>query len=719
MDKDTLLRDASVFSDPATEPSISEGLSTIDVLMTRNGDKIRFSVDRQSGQVSVHAANSQRFSSFSSLLASSLFADIRRLSATQRNIFANFDDSKYIEAEGTITRDGNPISSKLNCLSLDELLSPGDFSSKCVRVVLLDGQAGVGKTSLIRRILVRRARHVNSTPIIHVESRGGRLYGLNQLLAASLDSLRAAFTFDQVPALIRHGLLHVAIDGFDELVDSEGYADAWAALSDFISEIGGSGSIILAGRDTFFDQQAFGERLSDTRQRINLIGARLSPISNNNAREYLKLSGWSPDELSKQEASDILTDGSYALRPFFLRVIAEAPVKSWETLARNETLRNTLVWQFLAREASIIREKTSLQQNTAEEHLYRVFCEIAAEMASTESDAVDTSFIELLIETIFGDVIGSTELGRLTYKAGSIALLEQDARRGFRRFPHTELSNYFLAHAIMTSEWSSSARRLLARANMGGDLLGIFSEEFAQIDDEKAKRFISMIERAMATEKSSGGQLDANLGSLWVATLSRPIEGMERVLKDYELNEVALTGICAEGILKNIIVNRMDVRGADLRQISFINTTVSTLVVDNETTLGEPPTYINHVQVTDNISVRSLRGADADQWVKEHAIYVDKQSQSGAEDLLWKVAFTLTKRYGIRDSDSDPAGRLLRNPIWPEIERILAKTGRVERTPNRGAGPRDEFLRIHNPIGLLRKEGAVAEAIWREVRALD
>jgi hypothetical protein len=161
--------------------------------------------------------------------------------------------------------------------------------------------------------LVHRARHQADAaalpPILHVTSRGRRLSGLNDALAQSIDILRAKFTFDQTPTLIRHRLLQIAIDGFDELVDPDGYRDAWYALKDFFEEVGVGGPIILAGRDTFFDQQKFRTQLASSQYSFELNHVRLSPSSPSTARGWLKQQGWSEGDLSDDYTNIVLRPG--------------------------------------------------------------------------------------------------------------------------------------------------------------------------------------------------------------------------------------------------------------------------------------------------------------------------------------------------------------------------------------------------------------------------
>jgi len=715
MNEEIVLRDLSPFADPGTDISASSSGTVVDLTMVRDGEDIRIEVDRVSGRTTLRKGKGERFPSLAVLLASPLFSDVRRLAPTQRQLYAKLDNGNIIEPEGVITDAAG--SRRLTIDGMDAILRQAKGDK--IRVVLLDGQAGVGKTSLIRNLLLRRAREVTSPPIIHVESLGSRLFGLNHLLAASLDTLRAKFTYDQAPALIRNGLIQVAIDGFDELVDSEGYADAWGALSDFFSEIGNSGVVILSGRDTFFDQQAFNERLADKRQNIELVSARLSPISPGNARNYLKANGWVDDELSSRVGQSVLKERSYVLRPFFLRTLAEEQNKSWDVLAENTTIRNLLVDRFLVREANLIRSKTSMSLEVSKPLLASVFIEIAMELAASEADIIDTTFIELVVDAVFSSALQNQELGRLTYKAGSIALLEQaEGRRGYRRFPHTEISNYFLSCGLIKSKWSPPMRRVLTRANLLGDFFSVFSEEFATAPHEDAASFVETVDRAIAQEGSSSEHLNSNLAALWVATLSGDVTGPLRQLEGAVINDAAIVGVATAAELRHVVVNRMDARGADLSSVLFNDVTISTLIVDEETRFGSSVPLIAHIQATENASVKNLRGNAIFEWVASHQSGDELGPQAVAEALLWRVASILTRRYVIRDSHADTAGRFLRDPKWPEIERILEEVGRIERVPNRGGGPQDDFVRIFDPIGLMRREDKSSRAIWEKVRQL-
>jgi hypothetical protein len=712
---EVLKRDLGVFADPATEPTIIEGQQDIDVLLTRDAEEVRFTIERRSGRVTIRGANLRRLPSVASLLADPLFANIRSLTATQRQINATFSDAEYIEAEGEVTHGGRQL--PLDLAALEAALSPAVSASGKIRVVLLDGPAGVGKTSLIHRLLVHRSRGANAAPIVHVLNRGSRLFGLNQLLAASLDTLRAKFTFDQTPVLLRYGLLQVAVDGFDELVDSEGYADAWVALSDFLNEIGDSGGVILAGRDTFFDQQVFAERLEDIAKRVEFIGARLKPIRPARARSYLTGHGWAESELASGPGLDVLQDGSYTLRPYFLRTLADAQPKQWVVLLGGRTLRSFLVDSFLRREARLVSTKTNLTQERAIERLRDVFADIALEMAASETSAIDTAFIELVVEEAFLKDVSASDIGRLKYKAGSLGFLEQDDQKGYRRFPHTEVSHHFLALGVIRDLGRAGIRRVLSRANFEGDFLTIFSEVFAELLDAEAEEFLQELNRLLDSERSSYDRFESNIAALWIATLSRPAKGGNRVLTDRQMDDAVIVGMASPARLARVIVNRFDLRGADVSEVVFDECESATMVVDADTRVGQKAPTAAHLQIVMDAAISNVRGNKVQEWLEEHSVKPPQDGKgSEAETLLLRVGSTLQRRYAIRDSEEDPAGRLFRHRYWGEIEKILGD--RLVRVHNRGAGRSDYFVRIRDPYGLMRASDPASVHIWEQVRKL-
>src|ERR1700685_53593 len=400
---DQLKRDFAPFVDPATELIVGRGTQGVRLELFRNGIKHDYCYDATSHTiVARHPLRERKFPSLRSLFASTDFADIKSLAATQARMHRTLSVDALIPAEGEIDEN------RLTRPALHKVLSPrrldiGEIPTHLV-VVLIDGPAGVGKTSLIESVMVQRARKQSEAgalpPILHVASRGRRLTGLNDALAQSIQLVRAKFTYDQTPVLIRHGLLQIAIDGFDELVDPEGYKDAWFALRDFFDDVGVGGPIILAGRDTFFDQQSFLEQLGSAKRNLDLSHIRLQPSTPSTAKDWLRKNGWQESDLKDPYTNIILRPGSYALRPYFLSQLATA--KSWKAIDGGDlTPRSFLVEKFVSREARLLSDQLSSPIDAVKVRMNDLFQEIALEMADNETDTVDMGFLHLVTEVSF------------------------------------------------------------------------------------------------------------------------------------------------------------------------------------------------------------------------------------------------------------------------------------------------------------------------------
>lgn len=85
-----------------------------------------------------------------------------------------------------------------------------------------------------------------------VSSRGRRLSHYMTLLPQVLKTFALGFSYWEVAPLVRHQVLTLAIDGFDEFTAyAEGYRDAWANLESLLTNLDGRGVLIIAARDTF------------------------------------------------------------------------------------------------------------------------------------------------------------------------------------------------------------------------------------------------------------------------------------------------------------------------------------------------------------------------------------------------------------------------------------------------------------------------------------
>ncbi len=719
---DDLHRDLSPFSDPATELKIDSGSHGVRIQMVRNGAEHDYFLNFTDSSVTARHIKGRKFASLKSLLASAEFADIRSFSATQLRLYKNFASDELIPVEGDI--DSERLTSNLLSTRLATPLLV-NHNTRRIDVVLIDGPAGVGKTSLIQKILVQRARrHLDANalpPLLHVASRGRRLTGLDDALAQSLQIVRAKFTFDQTPVLVRHNLIQIAIDGFDELVDPEGYKDAWFALRDFFEAIEFGGPIILAGRDTFFDQQSFIRHLEDSLRPFTLSHVRLSPVSPSRAKEWLKKRGWSDKDLKDPYTNIVFRAGSYALRPFFLSELAKA--RSWAAIeSRDLTPRAFLVKNFIDREARLLSEQISIPSAQITKKLNDLFEEIALEMADNEHDSVDLGFLQLVTEMAFGELLEPRDLAKLQHKAGSFALLETDAREGHRRFPHTEISHHFLASALIRLVSSGAQVRFMRRGTVSSDFLSIFGEIFFDQPESVGSRFIGNLEKVL-NEEQTFDRLPENAASLLISALCKEIDGV-RSYSDIQIGDAVLFGLVAPANLERLRFQRLDVREAQLSQVTFSECEVVNLTVDDTTRFGSTLPNVHQLLVlTDKGNIEEVFDPDkVGRWINEHSIREAMRPQNQeAVKLLDRVCKVMLRQHMIKAHHTDEAGKLLENPYWEAIEEILTKAKFVDRIEGKAtAGAAASFVRMREPFRLLvqSEDDVKAVAVWDKVASL-
>lgn len=702
------------FADPATEVRIEASNDKFTVDLYRNGEQRKYDLSSADSKIK-NLLTGQVFPSLNSLLASSEFADLKGMVATQIRMLAPIGAAPFLNPNFMSSDTGQKLS------GIDSLSSVlrRSMSSKST-IVLLDGPAGIGKTRLLQRLTWERARSYSSTgtsPILYIGSRGAKLSNLRAELAAATQQLRANFTFDQVPILVRRGLLDLAIDGFDELVDSDGYHDAWHALQSFLSEISGSGICILAGRDTFFDQQGFLDRLDASQFSIQLLQIHLLLTDPTQAQEWLRSNGWK--QTSIESIQSILKHNSYALRPYFLSVLAESP--NWESREHANTVRSFLVDRFLDRESNIIKGMLGGDDEEIRASLYRMFEDAATDMFEREQGEVDVEYLGLLCELSFENLFSPDDIRKLTHKAGSFGLLEPGASSRMRKFPHSEILNYFLSCALLEDLHAGKINLALRRGVLGVDFLEVFQDVIEHEPEAALEHELSNLSRFVQNDFSSD-RLPANGGAILIASLSRPIGSEMRLLKNLQVNECSMSGNIAHSRIENTTIYRLDAKGADFSDVEFNDVSVTMLIVDKFTKFGISFPTIATIHSINGFEIESIHDPQKiSQWLEDHS----KSSEENYEELplfkfFEKICMKAIRQFYFKYSVSDPdhASEFLTDPMWPKIADILRKYGRLEEVVKPQSGPPSVMHHIRDPKSLLKPEDDISIAIRKEIIAL-
>ena len=495
-----LCDELAVFSDLGTDPPRAmRHDDRLVVRLTRGGDELQLEfINGPAGKVIEHRPNgagSRTHASYRALLASEAFSDLRLWADHQKTVLRdtlkNVDGR--IHVEGVLSGTGDT----LDIDALDDRLVPGNGSDPSIRVMLLDGPAGIGKTRFIESLAASRADRFLTTRrplVLHVQSRGRILTFLQDLIAFSLQRLRLTVTFDQLPVLVRHGLVTLAIDGFDELGDPNGYDLAWGQVNELVTQIRGKGTLILAGRETFIGRERVSKQITSLGQHDVLEALSLQPPDPDDARAWLRVNHWSQDDIASADA--LFDRGSYALRPFFLAQLGRPDVASTiRERAAGHPLA-FLVEMMIEREAgkfggALDRLLSVDQRRTFVRSLLR---EIARHMADDQTEAIDEVSIAWLVEIAAPEDLDPESLALLKNRAAVVAFLENDDAPRYRRFAHAQLLNFFLAEVAIEAISNGEVPKFIRRNILGADFLAALSDlvlDAAASDSARVHEFSS------------------------------------------------------------------------------------------------------------------------------------------------------------------------------------------------------------------------------------
>ena len=704
------LGDLQLFADPFEEFGSSQAEGGWTAKFVRKGDD--FALKRESnGAIRTLAGPGQpRYRNLKGLLVSETFANLERLASAQVYRTANLVDpstgklKEFLPVAGEIRwGDG-----QAEDLSFDRVCEILDQAGDELRVFVIDGSAGVGKSHLIEQIVRRRADphsyKAGNPLLLHVESRGKVLTSLNDRIAGTLSGLRASFFEEELKPLVRRGAIQVAIDGFDELSDSRGYVRAWGALRDFVRDLRGTGTCILAGRDTMLDAATVREGLGDTVGDDGLIFLRVQHPPADQVRDWLSnLEEWN----GAREALDMLQrqveSSEYLRRPFFISTIAELGPDHVHD-AQGEPIAE-LMESIVRREGEKLSSVSAdISPELAVRLCGELLSEVARMMMDDETNEIEIDFVELLLDEVFTGSANPEMVSALVPRAKALTLLEEDPGDASKRtFPHETVRSYFFARSVFDYFPVHGATTGLHRVPLGADDFRIFNRFVRRRAlDEQARLRESLL--AKLREPSGYDYLRSNVGGLLLAFApleedGSAIDGL--VLSHLELRDVWMADLLGSQkiSLDGCYMNRLDVRGANLVDVRFSNTEVFELLVDPYVTFGESVPKVHSIIMYEHFRERRLFEG-VTEWIAGRS-QVSGQGHSAHDDrwpLLEKFARISMRQHSIRyvpDQMDPTSSRIINSRLWPRLRDLLVRHKRLEVTTSSAAsGPKSEWLHL-------------------------
>jgi hypothetical protein len=704
-----MVYDLAVFADLGTEvPTASLTASGAIIRLTRNGYPIELQVSADTGAIlETVDENSTKHASFRALLASERYGALRTWAARQKAFLSQE------QAEGALIPLTGSMNNSLNKFDLsyvDVELSASHLPNT-TRVLLIDGPAGIGKTQFIFSLSKLRADNFSThqhSLIFHIQSRGRTLSYLTDLMAFSLQRLRVDVTFDQVPILAKHGLVTIAVDGFDELADPEGYGMAWSQVSELVATVRGEGTLILAGRETFIGRTRLLRDVPALRAEIDDISVfTLNAPTKAEALNFLELEGWT--KAQRDSIEDLLEPSSLALRPFFLRTLADEAVadKIDNTLSTN--ILSILIDAMVEREIAKFGEAVERELNPDDLRKYVsvLMAEVARDMAENTTVAVSDSTLAFLVDVALPKDITDSTTRLLKSRSQVIAFLTNDDRPGYRRFHHEKFYEYFLSKVIIENVRTGLAIKPLARNLFASSFLETFGAIISgSTAVEEARSFLAGAVE-MSTSYMALDRTKRNLGALLIASLGIADLVPNFSIDSIETDEVRFSGTATASTLTNVVISQFDCRGADISEVTFNNCVVISLIGDDATLL--PDTFPIPSRIQDvGKGADAIRPEDINQWIADHLrnppirtakLLPDNLRNHEAVRLLQKVC--RLRQYWLRRGNDIHAVRILDSMYWPKLEGTLLKNDLLKVELRQASGTDARFMHVKKAYEIL------------------
>lgn len=672
---------------------------------------------------------------YKSFLASTRLADLHQLA--QFVVKTTVEDPEYVDTLAIGSDEEEEEPEPTEAVGLIESRSTEDLPYQATRILLVGGEAGSGKTMSLRRMTLRRAEKYldgqAKSLFFYIDVQGRSLSRLDDAMARQLDDLRAKFPYSAVVPLVRHGLLIPVVDGFDELLGSGGYDDAFASLAAFVARLEGAGVVVASARSSFFDYNNFREYASrfgyDGRLGYGVDTVELQPWDESQADSFVSSRTGGPDSTdSAQVLANFrklrreLDEPELLSKPFYVSKITDLLIEG-ESLSSDDTVIGQLVEAFINREHGKLLGNDGTPLLTREQH--RLFLtELAMEMWLQESRRLDFDTVQELGALLAEDYgLPRQTVTAIQRRASSYAFLRTvEASRRTLRFEHEVFYSYFLAEKLdqCLRDGSDDLRRFLNRSVLD-DMMVRQATRLAGTDGAFRGTVIesvcSVLRPGMmhAVARENGGRLVAGL--LAKGGRLRP----SGTLRNLDFRQESLGRI----VLEQPHFYRCDFRAVDFTDAQmesprFEKCTLSSPKIALGTTRFERATEDLAAQVHGIFvetgdedfpkgecfapdSVRAILarlGADIDPG-HDQPVAGYTSNQKARIDLLAKFLHKMERRFYVSKNDLEKFSTT-RAPQWPVLRQLLEKHELLTEQFVRKSGPSEPLLRLSHPPRIIR-----------------
>ena len=691
--------------------------------LTRNGNVLQVKPDGDGYQVAEPDQVLRKYASAGHVLADSMFANLPLVArnqaillASQRimgrpvPIAANLSD---VFGEGPqFSYEGTPWAALDDWLcNRQETQSP-----EATDLLLIDGPAGVGKTTIVRETALQRAESYdgNVPLILQIASRGRVLQNISDLIAFALQDVRSNITVAQLTPLMRHGLITLAIDGFDELSDPNGFETAWSGLNYLLGGARGKAAFLLAGRETFVSTDTMKRQMTaiDSSRGDRLATLSLADPDPEEAQTWLlEQEGWSQSLLDGEFIGPLFSEGSYALRPFFLDVIAKEPKALTSGTPPTSDLLSYLVEVMTQREAGKFVDALDPPDGNAAASIYEAYVarfleEVARDLAENQSEAIADDALDLIATVAADGILPDDQIAAVVQRARTVVFLANDLQAGHVRFAHEQLLQHFLAREALRSVGGGETPRYIRRNLFGREALDVFAHVARDRTDETEK-FLGAVHDSLG--RPARDRTHTNLAVLGVAAMcGAALDGPALRVQGIGIGELHFPFAAPAGIVfRGTPISLLHAKGADIREVAFEEgVSIATLEIDRRSLLAEtmpvPQTLVSPDGTTGEREaiLRILNPSEKGAHVDSGPTLSDE-----VEELLGRIdryrSFWLRTAEDAGRGKDKPGLRIITHPKWPEVYSALKELGLVTVRTKDASGKKSDFVHFRQDVRML------------------
>lgn len=639
--------------------------------------------------------------------------------------------------------------------------STEDLPYLATRVVLVQGEAGSGKTMVLRHMTLRRAEQFIDGSVkslfFYVDVQGRSLSRLDDAMARELQDLRARFTYSAVTPLVRSGLLVPVIDGFDELLGSGGYDEAFSSLAAFVATLEQRGAVVASARSSFFDYNNFREYATrfgwDGRLGYRVDPVLVQPWRDAQGDNYVKkaaktVNSRKPNKVLSEfrQLRNSLDESNRRVlsKPFYVSRVAELLMEGVD-LFSDMTLLDRLVDALVVREHKKLLSKVGAPLMSRDQH--RLFlAELAMEMWWQERRSLDFETVQELAALLAeGHGLPPDAAKAIRSRVSSYAFLTTaDAGGKTLRFEHEVFYSYFLASKVgqCLEQEPDDLRHFLNRSVLDD----IVTDEVARIAATNGSDRAVTIESVCAAVRQglvdvvgreNGGRLVARLiadsgqlrlvgalrnlvfrhGRLGPADLDRP-HFLRCEFHEVDFTKTRMRFPSFEACtlrLPVVSLGRTEFHGAPIGLIKQVQG-IRIAAGDEDFPKGEYFAPGDVHAILRKLGMETAAGPGPTRYT--HA-------QLRRIRLLERFLHKMDRRFYVSEDDLDRFSTTS-EPDWPTLRDLLEGHHLLIKQSVKKSGPSDKLLRLSHPPSIIRagedtrdQSRADVSAFWRSLLDLD